>query len=135
MTTTRPAKTACSPARCSTCGGSVPPTLSLTLGTPAAFGPFTPGVDGTYNASTTANVISSAGDGVLSVADPSATNTGKLVNGAFTLAQPLQVSATSAGGTGGAFAPVGGSAAPTSVLTYNGPKNSYTLNIRSAEDE
>jgi Zinc carboxypeptidase/Chitobiase/beta-hexosaminidase C-terminal domain len=115
-----------------TVGGTVPPTLSLTLGTPAAFGAFTPGVDGTYNASTTANVISSAGDGVLSVADPSSTNTGKLVNGAFTLAQPLNVSATSAGGTGGAFAPVGGSAAPTNVLTYNGPKSNdqVTLNFR-----
>jgi hypothetical protein len=29
----------------------------------------------------------------------------------------------SAGGSGGAFAPVGGSANPTSVLTYNAPKS------------
>ena len=115
-----------------TVGGSVPATLSLTLGQAAAFPPFTPGVDGVYNASTTANVISSAGDGALSVSDPSSTNTGKLMNGTFTLAQPLQVSATSAGGTGGAFAPVGGSAAPTSVLTYNGPKSNdqVTVNFR-----
>ena len=39
-------------------GGTVPATLSLTLGTPAAFGAFTPGVAKDYIASTTANVIS-----------------------------------------------------------------------------
>src|SRR6201991_1829854 len=49
-------------------GGSVPATLSLTLGTPASFGPFTPGVTKTYESSTTANVISTAGDALLSVA-------------------------------------------------------------------
>ena len=38
-------------------GGTVPATLSLTLGAPATFGAFTPGVDAEYTASTTANVI------------------------------------------------------------------------------
>ena len=113
-------------------GGTVPATLALSLGPAAAFPPFTPGVDQTYNASTTANVISTAGDGRLSVSDPSSTNTGKLMNGTFTLAQALQASATSAAGTGGAFAPVGGSANPTSILTYAGPtsNDSVTLNFR-----
>ena len=46
----------------------MPATLSLTLGTPATFGAFTPGVAKTYEASTTANVISTAGDATLSVA-------------------------------------------------------------------
>ncbi|MDA0170285.1 M14 family zinc carboxypeptidase [Solirubrobacter taibaiensis] len=73
-----------------TVGGSVPATLALTLGAPATFGAFVPGVANTYTASTTATVISTAGDATLSVADPSATNTGKLVNGAFALPQPLQ---------------------------------------------
>ena len=45
---------------------------------------------------TTANVISTAGDATLSVADPSATATGRLVNGSFSLAAPLQANATSA---------------------------------------
>ena len=36
--------------RAGTVGGTVPATLSLTLGTPATFGAFTPGVDQTYNA-------------------------------------------------------------------------------------
>jgi hypothetical protein len=116
----------------STPGGTVPATLALSLGTAATFPAFTPGVDGTYNASTTANVISSAGNGLISVADPSATNTGKLVNGAFTLANALQASATSAAGTGSAPAAVGGSAAPTSLLTYTGPtsNDTVTLNFR-----
>src|SRR3954466_280708 len=43
-------------------GGSVPATLSLTLGTPAAFGAFTPGIDRSYDAATTATVTSTAGD-------------------------------------------------------------------------
>jgi hypothetical protein len=67
-------------------GGTVPPTLSLTLGPPASFGAFTPGVAREYTASTTANVISTAGSAALTVADP-----GHLTNGAFRLAQPLQV--------------------------------------------
>ena len=48
-------------------GGTVPATLSLSLGAPATFGAFAPGVDRTYDASTTANVISTAGDATLSV--------------------------------------------------------------------
>ncbi|HEX6026315.1 MAG TPA: M14 family zinc carboxypeptidase [Solirubrobacter sp.] len=112
----------------------VPATLSLSLGTAASFGPFTPGVEQTYDAGTTANVVSTAGDGLLSVSDPSPTNTGKLVNGSFSLAQPLQARASSGAGTGGEFAPVGGSANPTSLLTYSGPtsNDAVTLNFRQA---
>ena len=39
-------------------GGSVPATLSLTLGDPASFGQLTPGSDRDYTATTTADVIS-----------------------------------------------------------------------------
>ena len=53
-------------------------------------------------------MISTAGDATLSVADPSSTNTGKLVNGAFSLPQTLQARANA-----GAYADVGGSAKPT----------------------
>jgi arabinogalactan endo-1,4-beta-galactosidase len=69
-----------------TVGGSVPATLSLTLGAPASFGAFTVGVDHVYEAATTADVVSTAGDAALTVSDP-----GHLANGAFTLPQPLQV--------------------------------------------
>ena len=71
-------------------GGSVPATLSLMLGAPVNFGPFTPGVAKEYTASTNATVISTAGDATLAVADPSTNAPGHLVNGAFSLPQPLQ---------------------------------------------
>src|SRR3954465_10780341 len=103
-------------------GATVPATLSLTLGTPAAFGPFAPGVAKDYNASTTANVISTAGNATLSIADASSTATGHLVNGAFSLPSALQANASSPGMAGnGSLTDVGGSAAPTTLLTYNGP--------------
>jgi hypothetical protein len=73
-----------------TVGGAVPATLSLTLGAPASFGAFVPGAAKEYTATTTANVISTAGDATLSVADPSSVGTGHLVNGTFVLPQPLQ---------------------------------------------
>jgi hypothetical protein len=76
-------------------GGTVPATLSLTLGPPASFGAFTPGVARDYTASTTANVISTAGDAALSVSDP-----GHLTNGSFRLVQPLQVEITPSSWTG-----------------------------------
>jgi hypothetical protein len=93
------------------------------------FGPFTPGVGASYDASTTAGVISSAGDATLSVADPSANATGRLVNGAFALAQPVQARANT-----GTFADVGGSAAPTALLSYSGPvsNDTVTLGFRQA---
>ena len=84
-----------------TVGGTVPATLSLTLGTPAAFGPFTPGIAKDYFATTTATVTSTAGDAALSGRRPELdVNTGQLVNGSFALQQTLQA------GTGGTYAPI-----------------------------
>ena len=68
MTPTAAARTTASTS--GTAGGTVPATLSLTLGAPATFGAFTPGVAKDYTASTTANVISTAGDAALSSRDP-----------------------------------------------------------------
>ena len=99
----------------------VPATLSLTLGAPAQFGAFTPGVTKTYLASTTANVISTAGDALLSVADPSSIGTGHLVNGTFVLPQPLQARARNAANTGTAYNNVGSSASPLNLLTCSAP--------------
>ena len=67
-------------------GATVPATLSLSLGAPASFGPFTPGVAKDYTATTTANVISTAGDATLTTSDP-----GHLTNGAFAISDPLLV--------------------------------------------
>jgi uncharacterized protein (TIGR03118 family) len=115
-------------------GGNVPATLALTLGAPASFGALTPGTAAEYLASTSASVISSAADATLSISDPSSNATGRLVNGAFSLASPVLASATSAGGTGAAAAAVGGSASPTTLLTYTGPtsNDAVTVNFRQA---
>ena len=104
-----------------TVGGSVGATLSLTLGAPVQFGAFTPGITKPYLASTTATVISTAGDATLSVADPSSFGTGHLVNGTFVLAQPLQARARNAANTGTAYNNVGSSASPLNLLTYSAP--------------
>ena len=74
----------------------MPATLSLTLGAPASFGTFTPNVDRTYEAATTANVISTAGDATLSVSPEPA----YLTNGAYTLSEPLQVAFSKSTWTG-----------------------------------
>ncbi len=76
-------------------GGTVPATLSLTLGAPASFGAFTPGLEKEYTASTTATVTSTAGDATLTTSDP-----GHLTNGAFSLPQPLRVELAKTAWTG-----------------------------------
>ncbi len=88
----------------------MPATLALTLGPAATFGAFTPGVEREYLASTTANVISTAGDAALTVADPSTNAPGRLVNGTFSLVQPLEARAD------GAFAPL-----TATLRSYTGP--------------
>ena len=95
-------------------GGDVPATLSLTLGTPASFGSFTPGVARDYTASTTATVVSTAGDATLTAADPGSTAPGRLVNGTFALTSPLQVA---------------GSALPSTVKTYAAPVTNDSVTV------
>ena len=80
----------------------------------------------------TATLTSTAADATLWVADPSATATGRLVNGAFASPPRCRSRATSPNGVGPAPAAVGGSAAPTKLLTYNGPlgAEAATLNFK-----
>jgi hypothetical protein len=105
-------------------GGTVPATLSLTLGTPASFGAFAAGVGQDYFASGTATVLSTAGDATLSVADPSTTATGHLVNGAFSLPQALQAKV----GTG-SYGSVGGSASPLALTTWSAPVSNASVTM------
>ncbi len=105
-------------------GGTVPATLSLSLGPAAAFGPFTPGVAKDYLANTTATVTSTAGDATLSVQDPSSTATGRLVNGTYALTEPLQANAN-----GAPFAPLSTNGLPLALLTYTGPASNNQLTI------
>lgn len=103
-------------------GGTVPPTLSLTIDGPASFGALTPGTARDYAAATTASVTSTAGDARLSVADASTSAPGHLVNGSFTLHDALQVRAGDV-----PFGNVG--AAPLSLLTYAGPVSNDAVGL------
>ena len=78
-------------------------------------------------------MISTAGDAQLSVSDPSSTATGRLVNGAFSLPQPVQVG-HELGRHRRAFAPLSTTGAPLSLLTYAGPvsNDAVTLSFRQA---
>jgi len=96
--------------------GNVPATLALTLGAPAGFGTFMPGVGNDYTASTTATVTSTGLNATLSVLDPSSTATGRLVNGTFALTGQLQVNADN-----GAFKPLRSDNGPLTLLTWNAP--------------
>jgi len=106
-------------------GGDVPATLSLSLGAPASFGAFTPGVQRDYDASTSAVVVSTAGDATLSVVDPGATAPGHLVNGAFTLPEALQARAGD-----GPLTAVSGT--PATLKAYDTPvsNDNVTLGFR-----
>jgi hypothetical protein len=110
-----------------TVGGTVPATLALSVGAPATFGAFIPGVERDYAASTTATVLSTAGDATLSVTDPSATAPGHLVNGTFTLPSALKARATNAANTGTPFAAVSGS--PLTLLTWTAPTSNDAVTL------
>jgi hypothetical protein len=118
-------------------GGDTPATLNLTLGAPSAFSPFVPGVARDYTTSLSAGILSTAENATLSVADASATATGHLVNGTFALSQPLHAAGTSAypESIPGVMGPIGGSANPLTLLTYNAPTpgtDAATLNFKQA---
>ena len=78
-------------------GGTVPGVLALTFGATPSLGTFMPGVTKDYTASVAATVTSSAAAAALTVRDPSATATGRLVNGALAMPQALQVRAERGG--------------------------------------
>ena len=103
-------------------GGVVPGTLSLSLAAAPSLGSFTPGVAKDYEGGVAATITSSAADATLSVVDPSTTNAGKLVNGTFALAQPIQAA------VGGAFGAVSGS--PLALHSYSGPIANDAVTIR-----
>ena len=71
-----------------------------------------------YFTSLAAVVTSTAADAALSVTD--ATGDGRMANGAFLLAQPLQAKASSATNPGGAYAAVGGTPARAALVRRAG---------------
>jgi len=101
-------------------GGSVPDVLSLGVGASANLGRFLLGVVADYTATLPTVVTHTMANATLTVADPSATAPGHLLNGAFVMAQPLQVSA------GGPFAPL---TSPVPLLTWSGPVSSENVTV------
>jgi hypothetical protein len=106
--------------------GTVPATLSLTLGGTVNLGPFQPGVGKDYDGSTTATVTSTAETADLSVMDASNNATGRLVNGTRALATPLQLNA------GGPFAPVHTDGSPLLLKHYGdvAANDTTAINVR-----
>jgi cytochrome c len=103
-------------------GGTVPATLSLTVGGPASFGAFTPGVARDYTASLGANVVSTGADAALTVVDPSTNAPGRLVNGGFALASPMKARIGAA-----VFEAVSDS--PLALKSYGGPVSNDALTV------
>jgi len=116
----------CSVGTGDTVSGTVPATLALNLGTAANFGPFTPGAQKDYYATTAAKVTSTAGDATLSVSDAGA-NPGHLVNGAFALPEALQVNGTLGTTAGNTYAPLGAAAA--SLVSWANPVSNDDVTI------
>jgi photosystem II stability/assembly factor-like uncharacterized protein len=108
-------------------GGTVAATLGLSLDTPGSFGAFQPGMTRTYTAKAKASVVSTAGDAMLSVVDPSSSAPGRLVNGSFSLPTPVKAKASSPAGSGMAFAAVGTS--PLALLTYTNPVSNDAVEL------
>ncbi|MDA0159765.1 hypothetical protein OM076_05795 [Solirubrobacter ginsenosidimutans] len=117
-----------------TVGGNVPSMLALNvLSAAPSFGTFAPTVAKAYEAAAAASVTSTAGDAVLSVSDASTTAPGHLVNGAFSLPQPLNVRAVNLTNPTQAFVPLAETTGTaTNLLTYAGPVNGdpVTLGFR-----
>jgi hypothetical protein len=105
-----------------TVGGVATQTLALTLGGPATFTAFTPGVGQDYFASTTATVTSSAANAALAVQDASSSSPGHLVNGGYALPQALQVQ-----NEAGAY-----QALPAGLKSWSGPTagESVPINLK-----
>jgi cytochrome c len=101
-----------------TVSADVPLVLALTTNGPAMIGAITPGIAGDYTASVGAVVTSTAGNAALTVSDPDTTNPGKLINGTYALAQPIQVKATNTANPNSAFGPVTGASTPLTLLSW-----------------
>lgn len=104
--------------------GEIPSEMGLSLPGTLNFGAFVPGIAKSYEQNIAASITTNTPDTTLSVFDPATTNTGRLVNGTRALTTPLTIKfASGTGATGLAGGPVGGTAAPTPLLSYASPSN------------
>jgi hypothetical protein len=117
------------PTTTATVGGTVASTLGITVGTGApSFGSFVPALAQDYVTSASATITSTAGSSVLTAQDPSATAPGRLVNGAYSLSQPLQLNATDTAQPSSPFAPLAGND-PLALMTFGAPVSGDPVTI------
>jgi hypothetical protein len=96
--------------------------------TGGSFGTFVPGVNATYNTALAATATTTTADAALSVADLTGNQPGKLVNGAFALANPVGVRALGLGDDPAtAFTPVTG--APQTLKSWGSPVTAAPLTL------
>jgi sugar phosphate isomerase/epimerase len=114
-----------------TIGGDVPSLLQLTVpNNGGSFGTFVPGVARDYNTSLAANVTATTGDAALTVTDPSTTASGKLVNGAFSLASPVGIRALGLGDPANtAYTPLPGDNSALLLKSWNAPVSNAGLTV------
>jgi hypothetical protein len=112
-----------------TVGGNVPSVLQLSVAGGGSFGTFVPGVGTTYNTALAASATTTTADAALSVADLSGDQPGKLVNGAFALANPVGVRAVGLGDDAATipFTPVTG--APQTLKSWSAPMTAAPLTL------
>ena len=112
-------------------GGSVPGLLQLSVpNTSGNFGTFVPGVGTTYETALGATVTTTTGDATLSVADTSTTAPGRLVNGTYSLASPLNIRAVGLGDNPlPAFGPLNTDNTPLALRSWSTPVTAAPLTI------
>ena len=98
-------------------GADVGLVLGVAMSGAASFGSITPGITKDYETGVTALVTSTAGEATLTVTDADATSPGRLVNGDYALATPLQTKATNGATPTADFAPLTGT--PRTLLTWS----------------
>ncbi len=113
-------------------GGTVPATLQLSIPAGGSFGAFTPGVAATYTTALGATVTSTAGDARLTVTDTdtAAATSGKLVNGTYTLTNPLTMRAVGLGDTPlPAYTPLNTDGTARVLRSWTGPVANENLTL------
>jgi sugar phosphate isomerase/epimerase len=112
-------------------GGDVPSLLALTIpNNGGSFGTFVPGVARDYTTALAASVTTTTGDAALSVSDPSTTASGRLVNGAFSLASPVNARAVGLGDSPlPAFVPLPADNSAALLRSWTGPVTNAPLTL------
>jgi hypothetical protein len=117
-------------------GGSVPGLLQLSVpNVGGSFGTFVPGVTRTYTTALAATVTATTGNAELTVADNSGMAPGHLVNGSFSLPQPLNIRAVGLGDSPlPAYGPLNESSLPLLLRTWTCPfaNDSLTIGLRQS---